>query len=267
MDTLRPQILSHLDSASEPVTAHHIATAIATAADAAEVRNYLRILVQQGKVQRHHSSDGILRYSLAGTALHPSPAPSPTSVAPAPAPGPVPAPAPKTEHATSMLPTRLQTQMLGMLSATPQSAGELIRRGPFTKKQVSNLLQHLQSKGLVVKHGGMGNCTWSLADGVTRPALPPATTTLLRPAPTAKPASQPSDLQRNNPAGGEEASRVLKALESNHTTANDALDLYIASVVDPTIFAALKLCASEAQRALDAFNASGRAPTRVKAAS
>lgn len=258
MDTLRPQILSHLASVSEPVTANHLATSIATAADAAEVRNYLRLLVQQGKVQRHHTSDGILRYSLTGAESRPAFAPAP---APASKPAPVSVPAAAKKSTTSAPLTRLQTQMLAMLSVTPQSAGELIKRGPFTKKQVSNLLQHLQGKGLVVKHGGFGNSAWSLASGVTAPpALPPALIPPRRLTPAA------GQAKGDVPAAGAAAGPVLKALESNHTTATDALDLYIASVVDPEIFAALKRCTAEAKRALDAYNTVERALPRVGAA-
>lgn len=51
---------------------------------------------------------------------------------------------------------------------------------------------------------------------------------------------------------------MLKALEFNRDTARDALDLYVASVVDGSIYSALQGTLKSAQTALDAFVAGGK---------
>jgi len=60
-------------------------------------------------------------------------------------------------------------------------------------------------------------------------------------------------------AAAEQSQNVLKALEFNRDTARDALELYVASMVDAAIYAGLQGALKSAQTALDAFAAGGRA--------
>lgn len=158
MDSLRPQIVQHLGTLSEPISARDLAVAIATAADAAEIRNDLRDLVLQHRVKRHHNSDGILRYSLIDKESREDSV-DPTRAA-------------SEQPVTSALPSQtkavsvgaLQAKMLSLLSVTPISPNDLAVRGSFTSKQTSNLLQLLQGKGLAIRHGNLSHSTWSLVD-------------------------------------------------------------------------------------------------------
>ena len=76
--------------------------------------------------------------------------------------------------------------------------------------------------------------------------------------PPAKKAPALKESRRDFLAAAEQSQNVLKALMFNRDTARDALELYVASVVDPSIYIGLQGALSSAQTALDAFTAGGR---------
>lgn len=58
-------------------------------------------------------------------------------------------------------------------------------------------------------------------------------------------------------AAAETAEKTLKALQFNVTTAADAIEVYVHSVVDPVTYTALKNAHVSALAALEAFSAQG----------
>jgi hypothetical protein len=239
-------VLNHLESCNEPIDAPALARACDCADDMGALNRFLHGAVLQRRVKRHHNSDGILRYSLVSRHAQP-PLGSTSASQPT-----LERTAPSTPGAVKV--GALQAKMLNALSDTPMSAPDLAVRGGFTSKQASNLLQLLRSKGLAEKHMAAGQSTWSRVQGAPHPAVsaskePPATASKKATAPERK---------RDFLAAAENAQRVLQGLEFSHRVAKDALDLYVASVVNPLIFTALTKAVTETRAALDAFVEPGR---------
>lgn len=77
--------------------------------------------------------------------------------------------------------------------------------------------------------------------------------------PPAKKVAPLKERKRDFLAAAEQSQNVLKALEFNRDTARDALGMYVASMVDPSIYGSLQGALNNAQTALDAFTVGGRA--------
>lgn len=239
-------VLKHLETCSEPIDAPALAHACDCADDMGALNRFLRGAVLQNKVKRHHNSDGILRYSLISRQTQPL---QDSSLASQPTVDPQDRSTPAEVKVGA-----LQAKMLGVLSANPMSATDLATRGGFTGKQASNLLQLLQSKGLAQRHVTAGQSAWSRAEGVPTPAI---SASKERKTTASKRATTP-ERKRDFLAASEDAQRVLQGLEFSHRVAKDALDLYVASVVNPVIFTALTKAVTETRAALDAFVEPGR---------
>lgn len=138
MDTLCHDVNVFLRRQEGPVSAHEIAEAVATAADAAEIRSLLGVGVKRGQYHRHHSPEG-LRYS-----LNREPRPKlqsarhivrrPSDEAP--------------RH--SRRPAIKRDRVLAVLGDRKMSARQVhdALNGEFTMKQVSNLLTQASIAGL-----------------------------------------------------------------------------------------------------------------------
>jgi hypothetical protein len=96
------------------------------------------------------------------------------------------------------------------------------------------------------------------ATDISTSSAPTPSTKRTATPPPAKKLRPLSERRRDFLAAAEQSQNVLKALEFNRDTARDALDLYVASAVDPTIYAGLKGAMEAAQTALDAFVAGGQ---------
>lgn len=259
MLTIEPHVvLKFLATVAVPVDVRQMADGLGADVTVAQLNPVLTGLVHHQQVKRLHSGDGILRYTLVGVESKPAatPAPGHPPVAAKPAAAPVQstppaaakAPKPATVSLTFSKPLVLAT--LG--GKAPKTMREIAQQlaMKLTVQQVQHALKSMVREGEIIKHGTLTNASYTQASGSpARVATPPP----------AKKAHVLREHKRDFLAAAEDAQRVLKALEFSRSTASDALDLYVASVVDADIYAALKRSANDAQAALDAYVAGGRA--------
>jgi hypothetical protein len=140
MDTLNHDIDVFLRRQKTPVSARDIAEAVATPADAAEIRSLLGIGVKRGKYHRHHSPEG-LRYSFN---REPQPEREPARHI-------VRRPEDKASR-RSRRPAIKRDRILEVLGDRRMSARQIhdALDGAFTIKQVSNLLTQASIAGLAM---------------------------------------------------------------------------------------------------------------------
>jgi hypothetical protein len=149
-------------------------------------------------------------------------------------------------------PSPVRDRVLAALTHEPQRAVDIAARLGLLHTAVRDVLKVLKKKDQVLLHGRGLSATWSLPAGVL-----PSTKRTATPPPAKNPRPL-NEKRRDFLAAAEQSQNVLKALEFNRDTARDALDLYVASTVDPAIYAGLKGAMEAAQTALDAFVAGGR---------
>lgn len=260
------QAAVHAALTEEPVTAQAIVEKVDGNPSLNMVQYALRDLIAQDKAKRHHSGDGILRYSRMGAPAAPVPAPAPK---PTPTPKPVaittPAPAPKPESGTTTAlgatPAVIRDRVLATLSDTPQSARDIAAQTGLPQTSVRTALKRLRALGMAELEGATTSAKWHRATAPRPSTSAPAKPSLTRTAlpPPAKKAAVLGERKRDFLAAAEQSQNVLKALEFNRDTARDALQLYVASLVDSAIYEGLNGALNSAQSALDAFVAGGRA--------
>lgn len=147
------------------------------------VRSHLTIMVRNQQVKRHHSSDGVLRYSLAAGGTKAAPAATPAGApSPAAAPAVEPAPAappaaPRAQPQRHRYETGVSDRVLAvMVKGEPPVPRVMIERRiypPLKTTQVLSALIALSRKGLVVRVGNTAGARWMLKETA---ALPPGRT-------------------------------------------------------------------------------------------
>ena len=160
----------------------------------------------------------------------------------------------------------LTSDIFGVLVAAgaPTSLDEIMEALPdgADRNTVSTLLCQRKRAGEVVASVEDGKVHYAVApryDGTKRRGTekPKASPRKSSATPPAKKTPALKERRRDFLAAAEQSQNVLKALEFNRDTARDALELYVASVVDGSIYNGLQGALNSAQTALDAFVAGG----------
>lgn len=161
----------------------------------------------------------------------------------------------------------LTSDIFGVLTdaGAPTSLDEIMEALPdgADRHTVSTMLAQRKRAGEVVASVEDGKVHYAVApgyDGTKRrgagkPKPSPAQSS---DAPPAKKPRALKERKRDFLAAAEQSQNVLKALQFNRDTARDALELYVTSRVDPSIYVGLQGALNSAQTALDAFVAGGR---------
>lgn len=159
MSTSEGDILRHLGTVTAPIDVRELARALDT--QNIDGLNYgLGNLVRKQRVKRHHSGDGVLRYTLPeGTyrqvqavAVHPASL----------------LPGGKNKPGVSA------SKVLAVISDTePQTKNQIVKLTDLTDMQVQGALQALRRAGLIVKHGKFTDARWTRATQDDQANLPP----------------------------------------------------------------------------------------------
>lgn len=140
----------------------------------------------------------------------------------------------------------LKQRILKVLGDAPHlSRGSIMHAlgGGYSINQVKRSLAALRSAGHICARGVKAATTWSLANDTVAGS-------------TSTAANDQKHIRRDFPGapGATEAvAKVRSALEFNHATACEAVDLYVHSCVDTAIYESLISARASARKALDAF--------------
>jgi hypothetical protein len=254
MADLQTNIIEFLTNALTSQTQAEIASVCGNSANVDSIGSLLKKLWNQARINREECADGHPRYYMS--------APQKNLQAKEPAIAPA---NQVTGVAAPKLNSGIASSVLAVMHGrAPLSVDDLVPLLPdLSKTQIANNLYLMRSDGRVDRTMRGNVSLWSVPAEGSKPVGEAIIVAAPKAAATKKPAKttgrngeapQPRDFL----AAAESAQKTLKALEFSHSTAADALDVYLYSVADPVIYRALRDSEQSAKAALERFVAQGR---------